>query len=991
MKKLDFARFKNPPSKYRSLPFWAWNDSMDENEIRRQICEMKRSGIGGFFIHSRDGLETEYLSPEWFDCVKAAVDEAKINGMDVWLYDEDRWPSGSCGGKVHGCKGLTLEVCNETCDDENILAIYASEIDGMEIRSLRRIDANSEVYDNETVLVARIEESDVSPWFNNFSPPDNMSKTGVKRFIDNTHEKYKECIGSEMGKAVKGIFTDEPGLADRHASFDFGRGWIPWTDDFEKYYKDKRNYDVFETLPYIYFEHKMSRKARHDYWRTVGECFLENYSGQISKWCKNNNIAYTGHFLQENRMGLVCRVSGCIMPHYALQDIPGIDMLTDSREEYITVKQCVSVANQLGKEAVLSEMYGCTGWDFDFEGQRRIGEWQYVLGVNRRCQHLALYSLRGCRKRDYPPSINCNAPWWKYYNNTEDYFARLGYVLSCGKANTDVLLIHPMSTVWSCLGCSPYGNPIRAKERDVPAMDSLGNRLNELIKDLCKKHYNCDLGDEMIIAEHGDSAKGKFIIGECEYSTVVVPFCETLLSSTVELLIEFASCGGRVISVAPHTKSVQCENSVLIDKLHNQPGYIMVDSIHDIYGYLQKNAVSITDENGNENENILHMLRSTEDGHILYIVNLSGDLQTVNINTEMPGKIYCADASDGEIYRGERCIQLVPYGSKLLYISECEIKCGKDLYWYRDKCDEIEMKLCGYCTDTKNVLTLDVCRYRMDGTSSMPKEVWQAQCEIRERLGMRQINLNGIEQRYRWINVPHENDGAELELEFEFESDCRICGAELVLERAEEFDILLDSKLISNHACGYFFDKSFECIKLPDMDKGLHTIVLRCRYMNDFELENCYIIGDFGVSDERVITVKPDEITLGDIGKYGFYHYAGGMEYCFECIVNEIPEDGVYLDISGFDGICAEAAVNGAVVAIPWKSSATAEVSRYLKIGKNEIRIKVCAGLRNMLGPFHLKNNPKVTRDKSFCAEGEEYTSEYMTVKVGLNKAKLYM
>ena len=78
MKKVDFDNeFKNPGSEYRSIPFWAWNDELDTDEIRRQIREMKSCGIGGFFIHSRDGLETEYLSDKWFECVSAAVDEQK--------------------------------------------------------------------------------------------------------------------------------------------------------------------------------------------------------------------------------------------------------------------------------------------------------------------------------------------------------------------------------------------------------------------------------------------------------------------------------------------------------------------------------------------------------------------------------------------------------------------------------------------------------------------------------------------------------------------------------------------------------------------------------------------------------------------------------------------------------------------------------------------------------------------------------------------------
>lgn len=55
---------------------------------------------GGAFLHSRVGLKTEYLGPEWFDLTNAVVDEAARLGMEAYLYDEDRWPSGSAGGMV---------------------------------------------------------------------------------------------------------------------------------------------------------------------------------------------------------------------------------------------------------------------------------------------------------------------------------------------------------------------------------------------------------------------------------------------------------------------------------------------------------------------------------------------------------------------------------------------------------------------------------------------------------------------------------------------------------------------------------------------------------------------------------------------------------------------------------------------------------------------------------------------------------------------------
>jgi hypothetical protein len=57
-------------------------------------------GFGGFHMHSRVGLDTEYLGEEYMDIVKKCVERAKEKGMLAWLYDEDRWPSGAAGGLV---------------------------------------------------------------------------------------------------------------------------------------------------------------------------------------------------------------------------------------------------------------------------------------------------------------------------------------------------------------------------------------------------------------------------------------------------------------------------------------------------------------------------------------------------------------------------------------------------------------------------------------------------------------------------------------------------------------------------------------------------------------------------------------------------------------------------------------------------------------------------------------------------------------------------
>ena len=90
----------NPDISNRSAPFWGWNDRLRPEELVRQIKDMKDKGMGGAFIHSREGLETPYLSDEWMDDVEASIHCAREEGMELWIYDEDKWPSGSVGGTV---------------------------------------------------------------------------------------------------------------------------------------------------------------------------------------------------------------------------------------------------------------------------------------------------------------------------------------------------------------------------------------------------------------------------------------------------------------------------------------------------------------------------------------------------------------------------------------------------------------------------------------------------------------------------------------------------------------------------------------------------------------------------------------------------------------------------------------------------------------------------------------------------------------------------
>ncbi len=1008
-------KFKNPAAQYRSFPFWAWNDKLDPNELVWQIESMKAHGIGGFFMHSREGLETEYMGSEWMECIKASVEAGKKNGMYAWLYDEDRWPSGTAGGKVPAeseefrAKGLTIEVSNKPYTPEpSVQALFSAQIDDMALLHCERLDISKPqlASEQEVLLVFRIEVSQKSAWFNNQSPPDNLNPNTVRRFIKKTYEAYKEQVGLEFGNTIPGIFTDEPGIHDRTCRFASSRGWLPWTYCFPSFFQERRGYDIFDTIPYIFFNGKASGKARHDYWWTVTELFSKSYTRQLYEWCDKNGLAFTGHFLWENNLGVATRVCGAIMPNYRFQHIPGIDMLNNQTDEYITLKQCTSVANQYGRKKVVSETYGCTGWDFDFEGQKWIGDFQFVMGVNIRCQHLALYSLRGCRKRDYPPAFNYNTTWWKHHHVIEDYFSRLSAVLTEGEPIRDILIIHPSTTAWCMLGTNPYGLPKRGKDRDIPSVKEIGDDFNLFIEYLMGCHYDFDLGDELILAEAGSVQNGKLYINQKGYRLVIIPSIKTLLESTVQHLQSFLAEGGKVITVKPCPTMVSGVESNGIEQLITHENMRIISKYNELNCMLNRmgcRSVSIRNRFGEEVPSILAMLKDADAFWILFTVNndRKNDYD-VTIELQATGDVQEWRPLDGSIKIPEFTVtyektqieaHFGPVDSHL-YIIKKEANGIPHVSKIQDK----QKKLVGFSwtnfsfTRTlSNSLVLDRCRYRMlNDAWSRETDVWKAQNEIRKKLGMRPIYLNDIlPQRYTWIYEPHEGDRTPVCFEFTFQvNELPESILELVVEKPEWFHMTLNGIEQKVESVGWFIDKALQRIPLTGVEEGTNVLCLYCDYSNFMEIEDCYIIGDFALNADRAIIHEPKKLMLGDWNLQGYLHYAGSMVYHFNYLFSKKPgKDGgkILLEMSAFSAVNIEIRVNGKTSGfIPWRAQSVLDITNDIIEGENHIEIEVVGSPRNFFGPFHQTSKSHTVNSSSFRTDGDEYTPEYVVKPYGL-------
>ena len=94
------ARFAAPPREYSSAPLWVWNDMLSAEQVRGSLRDLAGQNVKQAFVHPRPGLMTPYLSADWFRLWKVALDEAQRLDMNVWIYDEDSYPSGFAGGLV---------------------------------------------------------------------------------------------------------------------------------------------------------------------------------------------------------------------------------------------------------------------------------------------------------------------------------------------------------------------------------------------------------------------------------------------------------------------------------------------------------------------------------------------------------------------------------------------------------------------------------------------------------------------------------------------------------------------------------------------------------------------------------------------------------------------------------------------------------------------------------------------------------------------------
>ncbi len=918
---------------YTSMPFWSWNNKLEIPELLRQIHEFKERGIDAFIMHARTGLRTDYLGEEWFNCIGACLEEADKLNMQAWVYDENGWPSGFVGGELLKEKeNLVQQFFYQVKPvfDREAFAVY-TVTDGHAVRIAAPTDA-------EEYHCVYIKDND--------SYADILNTAVADKFISATHEQYFKHFEKYFGKSLKGFFTDEPQYF-RHG-FPYSR-ILP--SEFEKEYGE----NIADGLIYMFIGSPESKKFRYRYYLLLNKLYTAFYK-KLYDWCSAHNCMLTGHTVEEPRLSTQLWCCAGAMPSYEYEHIPGIDWLGRELDVVHSPKQAGSAAQQLGKKFVLTETFGCSGWDTTPRELRRVAEFQYVLGVNKMCQHLVSYSLRGQAKGDYPPSFSRHNLWIKDSKPFNDYFKRLSFILSNTKECADVLVVHPMHDAYMTYKRDEDFSSIADKEKTFEILSAA------LVRRGVQFHY----GDECIMARHAQVRGNKFFVGNCVYGYIVIPEIESIDSSTLKLIEEFKSNGGKVCLFG--------KSPAVADGFK---------PIAPITGNFDFDNLPHVEFRSDSSSNLIFAHRKGEIGEFLYIVNTDAKKEAV---VSLPYSFEVVNFIDCKIEKGVNSFIIPAKSSVMLRLCESAVGKRNNAVRVQDITEKFAFK-----SASDNCLTVDFVSISYDGKNFSKPQFVHA---VNEQL-IKEEFKGKIWVKYNFVvkdAIPKVRVLME-KLNYYYVS---INGADIRLLQSE-FDVFFRCADISSYlkkgeneivACVDYYQGP--AVKHVLCDPGVMESLKNCLVI-DTEIETLYLYGNFIVNEDREIVMSDGKCGLSNIQEQGYPNFAGKITFEAELFVENVNKQ---ITVSG-RYMVAEITVNGRAAA-KLVVSESADISAYLQKGKNKLEITLTSSMRNMLGPLHFKHTAEPTdyvghQHFEFRGTWEngvspDFTPEYRTMPFGVDK-----
>jgi hypothetical protein len=562
-RRFDPATFREPSRDFGILPFWFLNGELDPEEMRFQLGELRDKGMQGVILHGRYGLEVPYIGDTYLDRIALAVREAKALGLTTWIYDEMNWPSGTADKRVlkerPDLAQRYIECISFTIRGPWFMCLTGEDSRYLDFEKSEPVAAFAIGEDGRVIdLTANLSFKKVMPWE---VPPgewrlcyvvekradyyiDALDPESTAEFLRVGYKPYADVVGDTFADDVVGFYSDEPAMHYFLSAAD--NSVLPWTKHMFGRFAERNGYDLRPRLPDLFFDVSPdSAKVRHDFFTTLTAFYTDAYYRQIHEWCREHGVAFVAHLLYEEWLRRMVRVEGNLFKHYANMDVVGVDHLypvigtRQAPDQHVALKVASSAAHHFGSDRVICESFGGIFMDATMQRMKRIADWEFVLGVNVLNPHGFHYTLEGARKRDWPPSMFYQYPWWRHYGRFSEYMSRLSETLTGGRHVAKVAVLWPINAMFA--EYLPQGY--------TPAQEAIESGLNTLTDLLLRLHHDFDYLDEDVLADAMIDG-GVVRVGDEAYELIVVPPMTHLKGATLDALERFAAAGGATLGVA---------------------------------------------------------------------------------------------------------------------------------------------------------------------------------------------------------------------------------------------------------------------------------------------------------------------------------------------------------------------------------------------------------------------------------------------------------
>lgn len=908
--------FANPPDEFWPVPWWAWSGELSPETIDKQLASMHEQGIREFFIFPIYGMVPEYMAEGYFERIERVIKRCRELGMKVWIYDDLNWPSGTAAGLVPRrhpdavARYLYLEVHSgaSAADVEKLLAdpavVHVARLlpDGKAEALSRETLKPGEKLDVAAYRRVRDQNANLTVWgclWTRRDPGmlDMISESACHAFIEEAYEPIAKRFPGELGKTIKGFFTDEPSMPP---------GNVPWTDTFASEFKRKFGYDLVPRLHELTYQTGDWEGARIDYWQLVSEKYSNSYIGQLADWCGKHKLMLTGHLVYEEN-SITVWYQGDSPMSLVKMHVPGCDLLEmhTSYDEikgwYIygaasiikAPKNPATAARFAGRKRVMCEAWGVAPWARTMADEKRMADWLIALGVNMINDNSLISDIWGFRKRAIAGK-HFTQPWWPHARKSYEYTARLSALCAETTLDTELLVLYPTTTWWANTVRGDLQQKLRELEQAFDAAQDA----------LLRTHWDFEFLYEPVL-EGARVENGALVTDHGTFRGIILAGISHLRPRLAAKLAEFAASGGAVFVVQ--------SDAVVVDRNARRPLELKVaipisdwrspEFAGSLDAALSKRVHRPWRVTGPEAGGTISAARVDLDGRrFLFVANMTPREKDLRIEWDGESAVEFWDADGARRWsppqsKGE-CRLMLPEGESV-YVIERRGGSGANpeppaQYLHIDPGRAVEIngpwKL---SLDRPNIFRLE-CRLKPDpkgdlkvGSSDLqPDDSWP-----KLNLGEGPVPLMPETMKFYWLAC-------------EFEVETAIPDLRLVVDSDEVEEAYLDGKPLGKSSPVTVWDDANRAFEISERaSKGRHVLLVKVRpspysakdvavpgFPTTFA-EPVVLRGSFaafeaalrqaqdGIGDRAILRSLPQTIDSGDARPQGFPHFAGTLTY----------------------------------------------------------------------------------------------------------------